>query len=120
MTYCLGIQVRDGLVFVADSRTNAGVDNVATFRKLHIFERPGERLIVVLTAGNLAVTQEVINRVDRGLATDDAERSLLLADSMFDAARIVGDNLRVVFDRDADYFKAHDSDFNASIKLPSG
>jgi putative proteasome-type protease len=115
MSYCLAIKVDQGLVFAADSRTNAGVDSVSTFRKLFVFEEPGERVVIVLTAGNLAVTQEVIDMVDRGLATDDSRRSLLLAESMFDAARIVGNFLRKVFDRDADYFKAHGSEFNASL-----
>jgi len=115
MSYCLGVQVDEGLVFAADSRTNAGVDSVSTYRKLHVFDRPGERIVIVLTAGNLAVTQEVINRVDRCLARDEPGRNLLLTESMFDAARIVGDNLRAVFDRDADYFKAHGSEFNASF-----
>jgi putative proteasome-type protease len=115
MSYCLGIKVSEGLVFAADSRTNAGVDSVSTFRKSFVFEEPGERAVIVLTAGNLAVTQEVIDMVDRGLATDDAKRSLLLAESMFDVARIVGNFLRLVFDRDADYFKAHGSEFNASL-----
>ena len=57
MTYCLGIRLNEGLVFAADSRTNAGVDNISKFRKLFVFENPGERIICVLTAGNLAVTQ---------------------------------------------------------------
>lgn len=115
MSYCLGIKVAEGLVFAANSRTNAGVDSVSTFRKLFVFEEPGERVIVALTAGNLAVTQEVINMVDRGLAFDDAERNIMLVESMFDVARLVGNCLRTVFDRDADYFKAHGSDFVASL-----
>ncbi|MCW5698550.1 MAG: proteasome-type protease [Rhodospirillales bacterium] len=115
MSYCLGIKVAEGLVFASDSRTNAGVDSVSTFRKLFVFDEPGERVIVVLTAGNLAVTQEVVNMVDRGLAFDDAERNILLVESMFDAARVIGNCLRTVFDRDADYFKAHSSEFVASL-----
>ncbi len=115
MSYCLGIQVDEGLVFAADSRTNAGVDSVSTFRKLFVFDRPGERVIVVLTAGNLAVTQDVIDRIERGLATDDGGRNILMSESMFDASRIVGNSLRSIFDRDADYFKAHGSEFNASL-----
>lgn len=115
MTYCLGILVNDGLVFAGDSRTNAGVDSVATFRKVFTFDRPGERVIVLLTAGNLAVTQEVISMVERGLGTDDAERSLFHVDSLFLAARVVGGFLRAVFDRDSEYFRAHRTDFNASL-----
>lgn len=116
MSYCLGIRVDEGLVLAADSRTNAGVDSVSTFRKLFVFERPGERVVVVLTAGNLAVTQEVIHRIERGLASDDPARNIILyGESMFDAARMVGDSLRAIYDRDADYFKAHGSEFNASL-----
>jgi putative proteasome-type protease len=117
MTYCLGIRVASGLVFAADSRTNAGVDSVSTYRKVFIFENPGDRVIVVLTAGNLAITQEVISMLDRGLATDDETRSLAKAPSMIDAARILGALLRIIFDRDGNYFKAHGSEFRASFIL---
>lgn len=117
MTYCLGILLDDGLVFASNSRTNAGVDNVATFRKLFVFEQPNERLIVLLTAGNLAVTQEVISMVERGLYSDDQGRSLFQIDSMFHAAKIVGGFLRSVFDRDGEYFRAHATEFNASLIL---
>jgi putative proteasome-type protease len=115
MTYCLGVRVDAGLVFASDSRTSAGVDSVATFHKMFLFEQPGERVIVLLTAGNLAVTQEVISILERGLGTDDPQRSLLHVDSMFFAARIVGTVLRSVFDRDDTYFKAHGAEFNASL-----
>ena len=117
MTYCLGIRVASGLVFAADSRTNAGVDSVSTYRKVFVFSRPGDRVIVVLTAGNLAITQEVISMIDRGLATDDESRSLAKAPSMIDVARLIGGFLRVVFDRDGAYFKAHGSEFRASFIL---
>ncbi len=115
MTYCLGIRVARGLVFAADSRTNAGVDSVSTYRKVFVFDNPGDRVIVVLTAGNLAITQEVISMIDRGLATDDESRSLAKASSMIDVARVIGGFLRVVFDRDREYFKAHGSEFRASF-----
>lgn len=115
MTYCLGIRVSDGLVFAADSRTNAGIDSVSTYRKVFVFEQPGDRAIVVLTAGNLAVTQEVVTMLDRGLATDDESRNIALAPTMFDVVRIVGGLVRVVFDRDGDYFRAHGSEFRASF-----
>jgi putative proteasome-type protease len=101
MSYCLGIQVDEGLVFASDSRTNAGIDSVSTFRKVFIFEQPGERVIVLLTAGNLAVTQEVISMVERDLGTDDPERSLFHIDSMFFAAKIVGGQILGERPRDA-------------------
>lgn len=115
MTYCLGIRVESGLVFAGDSRTNAGVDSVATFRKLYTFEQPGDRVIILLTAGNLAVTQEVVSMVERSLGTDNPKRSLFLVESMFFAAQAVGGFLRTVFDRDGSYFKAHGAEFNASL-----
>lgn len=115
MTYCLGIRVAAGLVFAADSRTNAGVDSVAVYRKVFVFEQPGDRVIIALTAGNLAITQEVISMLDRGIATDDPSRSLAKAPSMFDAAQLVGKLVRVVYDRDGAYFKAHGSEFSASF-----
>lgn len=115
MTYCLGILLDDGLVFASDSRTNAGVDSVATFRKLFLFEQPEERVIAILTAGNLAVSQEVISMVERGLYSDDPGRSLFQVDSLFHVAKIVGGFLRSVFDRDAEYFRAHATEFNASM-----
>jgi putative proteasome-type protease len=115
VTYCLGIIVDEGLVFAGDSRTNAGVDSVATFRKVFVFEQPGERVLVLLTAGNLAVTQEVISMVERSLETDNPERSLFRVETMLDAARVVGHFVRTVFDRDADYFRAHNTEFNATL-----
>src|SRR5262245_54591433 len=66
MTYCVGVLVRDGLVMIADTRTNAGLDNIATFRKLHLFETPGDRVIALATSGNLAVSQSVITLVGDG------------------------------------------------------
>jgi putative proteasome-type protease len=115
MTYCLGILVDEGMVLAADSRTNAGVDSVATFHKTFIFEQPGERAIVLLTAGNLAITQEVISMIERALGSDDPDRSLFQIDSLFLAPRIVGTFLRTIYDRDAGYFKAHGAEFNASF-----
>ncbi len=89
MTYCLGIMLDDGLVFAADSRTNAGVDNVSTFRKLHVFENPGERLIAVLSAGNLATSQSVVTQLDEGVE-GDPEKTLYSVPSMYEAAKLVG------------------------------
>ena len=66
MTYCVGILVREGLVMIGDTRTNAGVDNIATFRKLHLFETPGERAIGFASAGNLSVAQSVLSMVTEG------------------------------------------------------
>ena len=67
MTYCCGVLVRDGLVMIADTRTNAGLDNVSTFRKLHIFSKPGERIMAIASAGNLAISQSVLSTLTEGL-----------------------------------------------------
>ncbi len=98
MTYCVGIMVREGLVMIADTRTNAGLDNIATFRKLHTFEKPGERALGLATAGNLAVSQSVLTFVSEGLAdpeTGHAE-TLYSVNSMFKAAQLVGRAIREV------------------------
>ena len=71
MTYCCGILVRDGLVMIADTRTNAGLDNISTFRKLYLFERPGERVLMLAASGNLSVTQSVVNLISDGI--EDSE-----------------------------------------------
>ena len=99
MTYCVGILVRDGLVMIADTRTNAGLDNIATFRKLHLFETPGERVIGVATAGNLAVSQSVLTLISEGFARPgDRRRSRSLSNVpiMFRAAQLVGRAIREV------------------------
>nr|5LOY_A Chain A, Designed Anbu Protein [synthetic construct]5LOY_B Chain B, Designed Anbu Protein [synthetic construct]5LOY_C Chain C, Designed Anbu Protein [synthetic construct]5LOY_D Chain D, Designed Anbu Protein [synthetic construct] len=114
-TYCVGIRLDEGLVFASDSRTNAGVDNISTFRKMHVFEVPGERVIVLLTAGNLATTQAVISLLEERLK--DPEERLLTAPSMFEAARLVGEALREVQARDAPALEADGVDFNASFIL---
>jgi putative proteasome-type protease len=115
MTYCLGVKVNDGLLFASDSRTNAGVDSVATYHKLFVFQQPRERLIIVMTAGNLAVTQEVITRLQQGLSTDDPGRNLLLAETLFDATGMVGGLLRTVIDRDRSYLQAFGADIASSF-----
>jgi putative proteasome-type protease len=115
MTYCLGVKVNEGLLFASDSRTNAGVDSVATFHKLFVFHQAGQRLIVVMTAGSLAVTQEVMTRLQQGLSTDDPGRSLLLTPTMFDATMMVGGVLRTVIDRDRSYVQAFGGDVSSSF-----
>ena len=81
MTYCTGILVRDGLVMIADTRTNAGLDNVSTFRKLHVFERAGERVIAVATAGNLSVSQSVVSFLHEGVENPETGEVETLLDS---------------------------------------
>ena len=117
MTYCLGMLLEDGLVFAADSRTNAGVDHVATFRKLTVFERPGERVMVLLSAGSLATTQAVVSLVGERLGARTGEDSLFKSRTMFNAARIVGSALREVDDADAEHVRAQGADPSASFIL---
>ncbi|MEM6275458.1 MAG: peptidase [Pseudomonadota bacterium] len=106
-----------GLVFMADTRTNAGLDNISTYRKLYTWEEPGERALTLLTAGNLATTQSVISLLDeRTKAPDVRQPSLLAVPSMFQAARLVGDTLREVIGRQEETGQAAES-FNATIIL---
>ena len=115
MTYCLAMSLDQGMVFASDSRTNAGVDNVSTFRKMRIWEEAGDRVLVMLSAGNLAVTQFVAALLDQGTRLEDPKRNLLRADSMFDAARVVGAAVREVHGHDAKHLKEHGADFALSL-----
>jgi putative proteasome-type protease len=105
MTYCVGVQVDEGLVFLSDSRTNAGVDHISTFRKMMIFEIPGERAIVLLSAGNLSTSQSVTGLLRERV--NSARISLVSVRTMTDAARLVGDAVRDVHTRDAEALKQH-------------
>ncbi len=98
MTYCVGILVREGLVMIADTRTNAGIDNIATFRKLHLFEKPGEAVMAIATAGNLAVSQSVLTLISEGMEDPDTHEMHVITDmpSMFKAAQFVGRAIREV------------------------
>jgi len=98
MTYCVAMNLAEGLVFVSDSRTNAGVDHIAIFRKLYTFGIPGERLIVLQTAGNLATSQSVINLLRQRLQQEGIH--LHNVPTMFEAARLVGETLREVIEHD--------------------
>jgi putative proteasome-type protease len=113
MTYCVGVQVDEGLMFLSDSRTNAGVDQVSTFRKMTFFEMPGERVLVLLSAGNLATSQAVTGLLRE--RANNGKHSLLTVRTMFDAARMVGDAVREVHQRDAAALKEHGIDFNPTF-----
>ncbi|MFM7737625.1 MAG: peptidase [Alphaproteobacteria bacterium] len=119
MTYCAALKLDDGIVFGADTRTNAGVDNIACFRKLHRWVEPGERVIVLLTAGNLSVTQSVVTLLDEQVARgrQEGSESLLSAPNMFHAARLVGAALRSVRDVDGPSLEASNAPFAASLLL---
>ena len=90
MTYCLAIRLQEGLVFLGDSRTNAGVDNVSTYRKVHLFQPAPDRFFVLESAGNLATTQEVLDRINQDLGDPAATESLATVDHLFEAALYVG------------------------------
>ena len=90
VTYCLSLRLEEGLVFLADTRTNAGVDNVSTYRKLHLFQPAPDRLFVLQSAGNLATTQEVLDRIDHDLGDPGATESLATVEHLFEAALYVG------------------------------
>jgi putative proteasome-type protease len=96
MTYCVGMLVDEGLAMIADTRTNAGLDSISAYRKLHVVERPGERVVAVATAGNLSVTQTALALVREGLrlTPDDAPQTLETAPSLFRCAQLVGQALR--------------------------
>lgn len=114
MTYCIGILLDQGLVLASDTRTNAGVDHVAIFPKMHKFEVTDERVIVLLTAGNLAVTQSVVSRLREATLKNEGNH-LNNVNSLFEAASLVGDQVRSAFERDAEHLKNHHTDFHASI-----
>ncbi|MDO9485589.1 MAG: 20S proteasome subunit A/B [Actinomycetota bacterium] len=90
MTYCIAVRLDHGLVFISDTRTNAGVDNVGTYRKLHVFSPAPDRMFVLQSAGNLATTQEVLDRIRRDLADPDARLNLATVEHLFEAALYVG------------------------------
>src|SRR5512141_366318 len=115
MTYCIGVMLDEGLVFASDSRTHAGVDNFAKFCKMTVFERSGERVIVLLSSGNLAGTQAVIGTLNKRCAAGDATASLWNARTMFDVAMLVADAMRDVEKRDGEYLKQSEIAFNASF-----
>jgi putative proteasome-type protease len=119
MTYCVGILVRDGLVMIADTRTNAGVDNIATFRKLHLFEIPGERVITLATAGNLSVSQSVMSLLSEGIEdpVSGEIETLLSVSSMFKAAQLVGRAIRQVYEMDGAEMEKHHTGFDVTILL---
>lgn len=113
MTYCVALRLDEGLVFLADSRTNAGIDHVSTFRKLTVYERPGDRVITLMTSGNLAAGQAVRQLVGE---TKDADGvSIWNAKSLFDVSRIVGNAVRAVRARDAAALEDAGLDFTMSI-----
>ncbi len=118
MTYCIGIRINAGLVFLSDSRTNAGIDQISTFRKMMVYEKADDRFMVLLSAGNLSISQSVreilqLEKIDRG--PDQEALTIWNAQSMFDAVRVLGSAVRRVYQQDGPSLKAAGIDFNASM-----
>lgn len=117
MTYCIGVRLDAGMVFLSDSRTNAGLDRISTYRKMMIYEKPGDRFMVLLTAGNLSVAQSVreilqVETVDNG---DEPPVTIWNAASMYDAARVLGSAVRRVHLQDGPSLAAAGVEFNATM-----
>ena len=117
MTYCVGIKLDAGLVFLSDSRTNAGLDQISTFRKMIVYEKAGDRFMVMLSAGNLSISQSVreilqVEKLDNG---DLPPITIWNATSMYDAVRVLGSAMRRVYDQDGPSLKQSGIDFNATM-----
>jgi len=119
MTYCVGMLLDKGMAFMSDTRTNSGVDNISTFRKMFHWEVPGERFITILTAGNLATTQALISQLEeRTKAPNERKPSILAAATMFQIANIIGTTLRdTIVSRALTGAQAATPSFNASVIL---
>jgi len=115
LTYCIGVMLDKGIIFASDSRTNAGVDNFAKFCKMTVFERRGDRVIVLLSSGNLAGTQAIISVLTQRCAEGDAAANVMGAKTMFDVVRLVADAVRETEQRDARYLEGNRAGFNASF-----
>ena len=117
MTYCVGIRLNAGLVFLSDSRTNAGLDQISIFRKMIVYEKPGDRFMTLLSAGNLSISQSVreILQVEALPNGDDEPITIWNAKSMFDAARVLGAAVRRVYEADGKALKNNGMDFVASF-----
>ena len=117
MTYCVAMLLDTGVVFLSDSRTNAGIDRISTFRKATVFQKPGERVLVLQSAGNLAITQTVVSLLREEIAANSPKPNLMNVPTLFEAARCVGDALREMHRRDGSALKDFNVDFNASLTL---
>jgi putative proteasome-type protease len=112
MTYCLGIKTREGVVLASDSRTNAGYDQVNICCKMHTFVRPGERAIVILSSGSLSLTQSIIKLLE---ADFEHGGGLAKAPTLYDAARVVGEQVRRVSDMDREALERDEYRFNVHL-----
>ncbi len=121
MTYCVGVRVAAGLVLLSDTRTNAGMDNVSRFTKMFTFQNPGERVIVMMTSGNLSITQGVMTKLRRAISqaeeSHSSEETILNAETMFRVAQIVGDEMQKMQGQYRESIMAQGTPADASILL---
>jgi len=118
MTYCVGLRLNKGLVFMSDTRTNAGVDNISTFRKMYSWCEPGDRMMTLLSAGNLATTQTVVSLLEEhSKAAEDRQPDIMKVPSMFEAARLIGQTVREVIKTASDGGHQSESGFSATFIL---
>jgi len=118
MTYCVGLKLKAGLVLLSDTRTNAGVDNIARFRKMFVFEEPGERVVALMCAGNLGITQGVVTHVSTAIKrskVDPETESLMTCETLYRGAQLVGEAMREVQKRDRAEIEAQGSAADATI-----
>ncbi|WBS00202.1 peptidase [Pseudoduganella sp. SL102] len=113
MTYCVAMRLDAGLVFLSDSRTNAGVDQIGTFRKMNVFENPGDRTMVLMTAGNLSISQSVLQLLHDHVGLNGF--TIWTAPNMYEATRIVGEAVRAIHQREAQALAQFNIEFNVSI-----
>ncbi|MGA0541527.1 peptidase [Neotabrizicola sp. VNH66] len=117
MTYCVGLLLNEGMVCLSDTRTNAGLDNISTYRKMFVFENPGERCFIVMTAGSLSVTQTTIARLHEAMDDPEAtaETSVILAPTMLKVAEIIGNTLAAVRTEIQEKLSAQNQSASASM-----
>ncbi len=117
MTYCVAMALDAGMIFASDSRTNAGVDQIARFSKMKVFAREGERVITTLSSGNLSITQNALNLLEQRSRAGEDRRTLWNAESMFDVARLIGDALREVKNLDGPFLTQNNIDSSANFLI---
>ena len=115
MTYCVAMSLEAGMIFASDSRTNAGVDQIARFSKMRVIANDGDRMMVTLSSGNLSITQNALNMLEERAKAGDNSRNLWNATSMFDVARLIGDSLREAKSRDGPFLMQSNIDSSASF-----
>lgn len=114
MTYCVALKLKNGILFGSDTRTNAGVDQIAVVSKMHILENK-KATIVILTAGNLSLTQLIIERISQNTRQKNRSKNIYMAKNMHDAVSIIGNEIKDIFKNESEHLKEHNVDFNLSL-----